>query len=460
MKKRNSMLEGSALKSILLFALPIMASSMLQYNYSLVDNIIVGRYVSEDALAAVGSVGPINSFIIGAALGLTTGFSIPVAHAFGERNKEKLSRFAGSSIVLAFLVGSVIMLLSHIISPVLLKLIGTPDEIIGLSSSYVNILYYGIPIQMLSNNFTAISRSVGESKKPLYFFCVSVVVNFVLDLLFVKEMGMGVEGAALATLIAHFTACLLNGIYVLRFNKEADIKRKDMRLNWGTAFEQIKLGLPVSIQFTVTSIGSMCLQSVVNSFGTDVIAGFTAANRVENLTNIPMSGLGVATQTFVGQNYGAGKYDRIIKSVRKIFLLDLAVSVVMSVTLYFIGEPVVSVFSQDMSPEIMAAAKRYILAISQCYSLVAVLFVMRNTLQGLGFTYANSVAGIGEFFGRLTVAFVLTPVLGFDAVCYAGPAAWLLADIPLIIIYIAKQRKFKEIIKSGCRYETGKMVKS
>ena len=445
MNKRNSMLEGSPIKSLVMFALPIMASSMLQYNYSLVDNIIVGRYVSEHALAAVGSVGPINSFIIGAALGLTTGFTIPVSHAFGERDKNKLSRFAGSSIALAFLIGCIIMVVAHIVSPILLRLVGTPAEIIDISSAYVNILYYGVPIQMLSNNFTAIARSVGESKKPLYFFCVSVVVNFCLDLLFVKEFGWGVEGAAIATLISHLVACTLGGIYIFRFNKEVNITRKDLRIELKTAWRQIKLGIPVSIQFTVTSIGSMCLQSVVNSFGTDVIAGFTAAGRVEGITNIPMSGLGVATQTFVGQNYGAKNYERIIKSVRKIFILDILVSVVMSITLYTIAEPVVSVFSTDMSPEIMAAAKRYILAIAQCYSLVAVLFVMRNTLQGLGFTYANSVAGIGEFFGRLGIAFILTPALGFDAVCYAGPAAWLLADIPLIIIYLTKHRKFKRL---------------
>ena len=319
MNKRRNMLEGSPIKSIILFALPIMASSMLQYNYSLVDNIIVGRYVSEHALAAVGSVGPINSFIIGAALGLTTGFTIPVSHAFGERDKNKLSRFAGSSIALAFLIGCIIMVVAHIVSPILLRLVGTPAEIIDISSAYVNILYYGVPIQMLSNNFTAIARSVGESKKPLYFFCVSVVVNFCLDLLFVKEFGWGVEGAAIATLISHLVACTLGGIYIFRFNKEVNITGKDLRIELKTAWRQIKLGIPVSIQFTVTSIGSMCLQSVVNSFGTDVIAGFTAAGRVEGITNIPMSGLGVATQTFVGQNYGAKNYERIIKSVRKVF---------------------------------------------------------------------------------------------------------------------------------------------
>ncbi len=444
MKKRYSMLTDSPLKSIILFALPIMASSMLQYNYSLVDNIIVGRYVSESALAAVGCVGPINAFIIGAALGLTTGFTIPVAHAFGEGDKKKLSHYAGNSIVVAFIIGCVIAVLSHVISPVLLTLVGTPDDIKDIASSYINILYCGVPVQMLSNNLTAISRCTGESKKPLYFFCVSVVVNFVLDLLFVRYLHLGVEGAAVATLISHCVACLLNAVYVFRFNKNVEFKRCDFRPRKHTVFHQIKLGVPVSLQFTVTSVGSMCLQSVVNSFGTNVIAGFTAANRVENVTNIPMSGLGVATQTFVGQNYGAGNYGRIKDGVKKIFILDLFVSVAMSLTLYFAAEPIILLFGDNMTGEIMVAAKRYILAISQCYSLVAILFVMRNTLQGMGFTYANSVAGVGEFFGRLSVAFILTPLLGFDAVCYAGPAAWLLADIPLIIIYLRKQRRFKK----------------
>lgn len=445
LKKKYSMLTDRPLKSIILFALPIMASSLLQYNYSLVDNIIVGRYVSESALAAVGCVGPINSFIIGAALGLTTGFTIPVAHAFGEGDRKKLSHYAGNSIAVAFIIGCVIMVVSHLISPVLLTLVGTPDDIKNIASSYINILYYGIPIQMLSNNFTAISRATGESKKPLYFFCVSVVVNFILDLLFVRYLHLGVEGAAVATLISHCVACLLNGIYVLRFNNNVELKRGDFKPKKRTVFHQIKLGIPVSLQFTVTSVGSMCLQSVVNSFGTNVIAGFTAAGRVEGITNIPMSGLGVATQTFVGQNFGAGNYGRIKDGVRKIFILDLFVSVAMSFVLYFAAEPIIMLFGDNMTGEIMAAAKRYILAIAQCYSLVAILFVMRNTLQGMGFTYANSVAGVGELFGRISVAFILTPLLGFDAVCYAGPAAWLLADIPLIIIYLIKQHRFRKL---------------
>lgn len=444
MKKQNSMLTGSPVKSIITFALPIMFSSLLQYNYTLVDNIIVGRYISTDALAAAGSVGPINSFIIGTALGLTSGFSIPVAHAFGAGDKRKLSHYAANSISLAFIIGIVIVVIAHLLSDPLLKLIGTDEDIIGMSSAYINILYYGIPVQMLSNNFTAIARAVGESKKPLYFFCVSVVVNFVLDLLFVKEFHWGIEGAALATLISYLVACSLGAIYILKINKEVEIHLRDLKPDLSTSIKQIKLGIPVSLQFTMTAIGSMCLQSVVNSFGKAVVAGFTAAARVENLTNLPMSALGVATQTFVGQNYGSKNLQRIITNVKKIFILNVAVSIFMSISLYALGEPMVRLFMDEMNPEMMAAAKRYILAISQCYSGVAVLFVMRNTLQGLGFTYSNSIAGIGEFFGRLAVAFILTPALGFDAVCYAGPAAWILADIPLIVIYLIKEKQFRK----------------
>lgn len=449
MKKERDMLNGNAMKSIIIFSLPIMLSSLLQYNYSLVDNIIVGRYVSTDALAAVGNVGAINSFVIGAAFGLTSGFTIPVAHAFGAKDKRRVSHYSGSSVTVAAVIGIFIVAVALLLSRPLLKLIKTPDEIIDLSQRYVNVLYLGIPFQMLSNNFTAISRAVGESKKPLYFFMISVGVNFVLDLLFVKQFGWGVEGAAWATLVSEIIAAVLTGIYVFRCNENVKITAADLKPDFKTMWEQIKLGIPVSLQFTITAIGSMCMQTAINGFGANVIAGFTAAGRVENLTNIPMSGLGVATQTFVGQNYGAKNYRRITDSVRNIFILDLFVSVAMSTTLYFIGPPMVRLFMTENNDAIISAAKEYILATAQCYSMVAILFVLRNTLQGLGFTYSNMIAGAGEFFGRIAVAFVFTPLIGFKAVCYAAPAAWLLADIPLAIIYLKKHKYFLSLAKKN-----------
>lgn len=447
MKQKNNMLSGNVLKSIIPFALPIMLSSLLQYNYSLIDNIIVGRYVSTDALAAVGNVGPISSFVVGASLGLTSGFTIPIAQAFGANDRKKLNLYTASSVKVSLIAGICTIIFGEILSYPLLRAIGTPDEIIKMSASYINVLYFGVPFQMLSSNFTAISRAVGESRKPLYFHIVSVIVNFFLDLLFVKHFAWGVEGAAGATLISQALAMILTGAYVFKFNQNISVTKSDFKPNIKVAWEQIKLGIPVSLQFTITSIGSMCLQGAVNGFGANVIAGFTAAGKVENLTNIPMSGLGVATQTFVGQNFGAKNYDRIVKSIRKIFVLDLVVSVIMSITLYAIGEPLVSLFSTEVNSEMMFAAKRYILATAQCYSLVAILFVLRNSLQGLGYTYANMIAGAGELVGRIAIAFIFTKIIGFSAVCYAAPAAWLLADIPLAIIYLNKEKKFKRLAK-------------
>lgn len=450
--EQNLMLTGKPIKSIIKFSLPIMASSLLQYNYTLVDNILVGRYVSTDALAAVGGVGSINSFIIGAALGLTSGFTIPVAQAFGARNQDKINKYSGSSITVSLILGIILVIIAHAISTPLLNLIGTPNEILGLSSAYVNILYFAIPFQMLSNNFTAISRAVGESKKPLYYFIISIFVNFLLDLLFIIVFHWSVEGAALATLISHITAAALTGNYILRHNKYVHITKENLKPNIKTAFTQLKLGIPVSLQFTVTSIGSMILQSAVNSFGTATIAGFTAAGRVENLANIPLSGLSVGTQTFVGQNYGAGNYDRIIKSVKKIFVLDIMLSAALSVALLTVGMPMVRLFMTEPNEEVLFAAHKYLIATAECFSLVAVLFVLRNTLQGLGFTYANAIAGAGELIGRIAIALIFTPLIGFNAVCYAAPAAWLLADIPLAIIYLKKQKKFKALaLEESCK---------
>ena len=334
---KNDLLSGNPAKSVVLFALPIMLSSLLQYSYNFVDNIIVGQYVGTQALAAVGNIGAINSFIIGTALGLTSGFTIPVAQKFGAGEYRKMNNYAGNSITLSLVIGVSIVVVAHIISNPILRLINTPDDIFKLSADYINILYFGVPIQMLFNNFTGIARSLGDSKRPLYFLILSVLVNLALDILLVGKLGLGVRGAAAATVISYFAACVFAGVFVLKKEKELNIKKSDLVPNKKIFAEQMKLGIPVSLQFTITSIGSMILQTAINGFGSSAIAALTAAGRVEQVMNIPMSGLGVANATFVSQNYGAGKYERIIKSVNKILILDLLISVFCSAVLIFAG---------------------------------------------------------------------------------------------------------------------------
>lgn len=444
---KNNMLKGGIVKTILIFALPIMASALLQYSYNLIDNIIVGRYISEDALAAVGCIGPINGFIIGTALGLTGGFTIPVSQKFGAGDKRAMNLYAGSSITLSLIIGVVIVIIAHIVSNPILRLIKTPENIIELSSAYINILYFGVPFQMLFNNFTSICRAVGDSRKPMLFIIVSVLTNLVLDILFVGVLSFGVEGAALATVISYGVAALLSGAYVLKKQPVLSIKKGDLRLNFRVSWEQLKLGIPVSLQFTITSVGSMILQSAINGFGSTAVAAITAAGKVEQITNIPMSALGVGNSTFVAQNYGAGNYKRIIASVKKILVLDLIICVICSAVLIFAGPYIVKLFIENPSAEIIGYSKQYLYTIGGCYSLVSLLFVFRNTLQGLGFTYANTIAGAGELAGRLLVSYCFAGLFGFAAVCFAGPVAWLLADIPLIILYL-RVKKHKLLLQS------------
>lgn len=443
---KNDLLTGKPVKSIVYFALPIMISSLLQFSYNFVDNIIVGRYVSTEALAAVGNVGSINSFIVGTALGLTGGFTIPVAQKFGAQDYKKMNEYIANSISLSFIIGVVIIVIAHLVSDPILHLIKTPDNIFELSSTYINILYFGVPIQMLFNNFVGIARALGDSKRPLYFLIVSVIFNLFLDILLVKTFNMGVAGAAIATVISCFIAALFAGWYVLSKFSVINIKFKNLKPNLKISIVQLKLGIPVSLQFTITSIGSMILQTAINGFGSSAIAAITAAGRVEQIMNVPMSSLGVANSTFVSQNYGARNYKRILESVNKIFILDVILSLFCSAVLVLAGPHVVGWFITESDPQIFTYANQYLYTIGGCYVFVSLLFVFRNTLQGLGFTYANTIAGAGELLGRMFVAYVLTPYFGFAAVCFAGPFAWVLADIPLIVIYLNKRKKFKTLM--------------
>lgn len=443
---KNDLLTGKPVKSIVYFALPIMISSLLQFSYNFVDNIIVGRYVSTEALAAVGNVGSINSFIVGTALGLTGGFTIPVAQKFGAQDYKKMNEYIANSISLSFIIGVVIIIIAHLVSDPILHLIKTPDNIFELSSTYINILYFGVPIQMLFNNFVGIARALGDSKRPLYFLIVSVIFNLFLDILLVKTFNMGVAGAAIATVVSCFIAALFAGWYVLSKFSVINIRFKNLKPNLKICMVQLKLGIPVSLQFTITSIGSMILQTAINGFGSSAIAAITAAGRVEQIMNVPMSSLGVANSTFVSQNYGARNYKRILESVNKIFILDVILSLFCSAVLVLAGPHVVGWFITENDPQIFTYANQYLYTIGGCYVFVSLLFVFRNTLQGLGFTYANTIAGAGELLGRMFVAYVLTPYFGFAAVCFAGPFAWVLADIPLIVIYLNKRKKFKTLM--------------
>ena len=439
-------IHGRPMKQIVVFSLPIMLSSLLQYTYNMVDNIIVGRYVSTNALAAVGNIAPISSFAIGAAFGLTAGFTIPVAQCFGAGDQEETNRQAGNGIGLSLITGVLFSALALLVLHPMLGWIHTPKEIYDLSVQYAAIMYLGVPAQLLYNVFTGIARSVGDSKKPLLFLLISVAVNLVLDLLFVAHFGWGVAGAAWATFdLSNRGSCVCRDLCV-RGIPVLQLKARMLSPTAKRTRRQLALGIPVSLQFTITSIGSMILQSAVNGFGSQCGGGVYCcrSGRKHHQYSYEQSG--------GGRVYLCGPELRQPGSIGEFSppcarCLWWIWGCLFSAPWYsfFGGEQIVGLFMTDYNSQIVYAAKEYLFAISLCYSLVSVLFVLRNTLQGLGCTYANAVAGAGELIGRITVSYLFTPLFGFKAVCFAGPVAWLLADLPLIVLYWRKAKQMRKL---------------
>lgn len=439
-----NMLKGSPVKAVLRFSVPLMIGNFFQLFYNIADSVIVGRYVSADALAAVGVTGPINSLLIGFAMGLTTGFAIPVAEAFGAGDKARVRKCFGNAVFLTMLMSIIITALAVSLSRPLLRLIDTPAEIMDDANTYAVIIYCGTVFAMFYNMMSAMIRALGDSRSPLIFLIISSVVNIVLDLVFVLLLHLAIIGVAVATVIGNLVSMLLCIWFVRKRHPELRAKKPDYKPDKTVCRALLGMGLPMALQLSITAVGSLILQGAVNSFGAHAVAAISVGSKVENIVNIVLSALGVALSTFVAQNRGAKQYQRIFRSVRQIFLLDLSLSVVASMILWFLGKRIGTIFLKDSVEEILSLTDTYLKTLACFYMALAVLFIFRNLLQGLGYGYTSVIAGAAELCGRVLVAYVLASRFGFPAICLAGPAAWILADIPLVIIYFAKKRKLKQ----------------
>ncbi|MBR5202852.1 MAG: MATE family efflux transporter [Clostridia bacterium] len=433
-----NMTTGNPLKNILIFAIPIMMSGLIQQGYNVADTYIAGRFISANALAAIGSVGPMSSLLMGFCMGVTGGFAIPIAQAFGAGDKKRTNHYAGNAIALTIIISLTIMSLSLFLVKPILTLLGTPDEIFKDARLYVSIIYAGAIFTTLYNVMASILRALGDSKAPLKFLTITAILNVFLNYFTIAVMGMGVEGAAISTVISQLVSCILCVIYIRGRREMLNITFEDMKIKKTTALLMLKMGVPMSLQFSITGIGSMVLQSTINTYGASVMAGFTIANKPELLANIPLSATGVACATFAGQNYGAGRMDRVRQGARSAILFAGSMSVVMSTILYFFGGRIAQIFVDGANAETINAAHTYLKVIAVFYFALAVLFVFRNTLQGIGKTYVSMLAGVSELIGRVVAALILSKLFGFFGVCLASPLAWMCADIPLLIIYYIK----------------------
>lgn len=438
-QRGKDMTTGNPMKLILFFSIPLLIGNIFQQLYSMVDTIIVGRCIDTNALAAVGSTGPMSFLVIGSVSGLTSGFAVLVAQRFGAKDEEGMRHSIGIITILSILVTVLITLISVIMTKPLLYLINTPEDIFVGAYQYIVTIFWGIAATVLYNILACILRALGDSKTPLYFLMISSLLNIGLDLLFIMNFNMGVRGAALATVVSQGVSGVLCFFYIKKRYPILHLSKKDFLWDSKLAWKHLSIGLPMAFQFSITAIGVIVLQGALNLFGSQKIAAYTAASKVEQLLTQPAGTFGVTMANYAGQNLGAGRVDRIKKGVTQATILTLIFAAAGMLLMNLGGAPLTHLFITGEKPEdmklILEASQQYLSISAAFFPFLFMIFIYRNVLQGVGRSFMPLMAGAFELITRSAAAFILPGLLGFAGVCLAGPLAWVSASVLLCISY-------------------------
>lgn len=434
--------EGKPLKLILAFCVPMIIGGFFQQMYNMVDSVVVGQFVGKHALAAVGSTGSFNYLVLGFVTGMCSGLCIPVSQYFGAGDIRHVRVALMQAIYVALAITAVFTLLMVFFTRPILVLMQTPEDILDLSYDYISIVFTGMIAMVLYNLPAGILRALGDSRTPLIFLIVASLLNVVLDLVFVVTMEMSVAGAAWATVVSQAVSGLLCIVYMRRHFPILRAQRADMAFHPAIARQGIFIGLPMGLQCSFTAVGSILVQSGINSLGADIVAAITAASRVHSIFVQPIETVGITMATYSAQNLGAKKYDRIRIGVRQSLIANGIFSVIACLIAIFAGQKIALLFIKPEEVALLANAGQFLTINALFYPLLAVLLILRNTLQGLGHSAAAMNAGIFELVARALVALGLVSTFGFDAVCFANPVAWLFALFLLVPLYLHTAHKF------------------
>lgn len=425
--------QGSPMKLLIGFSLPLLGGFLFQQLYSFVDTAVVGRFLGYDALAAVGSTGALNFLINGFCMGLCSGFAIPIAQAKGANNMTELRRFIMHSVYLCTVMSIVMGLLTGFGSPLLLHLMNTQDELMNMAVAYIQPVFFAIPATVLYNMTAGIMRSLGDSRTPMLAIVLAALLNIALDLLFILVFHMGVAGAAWATIISQIASGLWCLWVLMRKFPELKMQPDDKRLRKPFIRRLISMGLPFGLQYSITAVGTVMVTISVNSLGTIAIAAVTAASKMSMLFCIVIDALASAMATFAGQNVGAKKIDRITQGLKSASLVGSIYCVLAFLVILFFGKDMVSLFVDADDPaiiaEVLGKAHQYLVVNGAIYIPLLFVNILRFTIQGVGFTTVAMIAGLMELIGRGIVAVVLVPFFGYDAAVWANPVAWIMADV-------------------------------
>ena len=445
----KDMTVGNPAKIIWNFTLPVVIGNIFQQFYTMVDTVIVGKFVGTNALAAVGATGTICFLILGFLMVLTAGFTVLTSQRFGAGDMAGMRKTVGSAAVLSVVISIIMTIVSMAGMKSLLKLMNTPDDIFHDAYMYIMIICAGIFAQVLYNLLAGILRALGNSKTPLYFLLFSAVLNILLDLLLIIVFHLGAPGAAYATVIAQGVSGILCLIYIIKKVPLLRLEKSDFRPNAHLIRTQLSLGFPMALQFSITAIGTMMVQSALNILGSIHVAAFTAANKIEQVISQMYVALGTTMATYSAQNMGAGKVRRIHQGFMAATVISFVYSTLAGVLTYYWGYKLTGLFVSENLDMVIGLVDIYLKCVALYFIPLAVVNVYRNGIQGMGFGLAAMMGGVAELVGRGVVATIASGYKSYWGICMASPVAWILAGVLFLVMYWMIMRR----LKKSKRYE-------
>ncbi|HBH0415528.1 TPA: MATE family efflux transporter [Clostridioides difficile] len=432
-------------KSIFFFAMPMLIGSLFQQLYNTADSIIVGRFIGKEAMAAVSGANPIMFLLVAALMGVSLGFSILVSQFYGSGDLKKVKATIDTTYILLFIGSILISILGIVFGGPMLKLMNTPESVFAQSKLYLTIIFSGILFSAGYNSVSAILRGLGDSVTPLYFLIIATILNTVLDLTFIVVLRMGVEGVALATIMAQAVSFIISIIYLNKKHEVLKFKIKGIVYDNKIFKDGLRLGLPSGVQQMLFSIGNMALQFLVNSYGTSAMAAFGAGLRIENFISLPIMNLGSAVSTFVAQNIGAGENERVKKGIRESIKMTLVLAVTVIALILLFRENLIALFNTDK--DVIKIGSSYLFIIGPFFLFIGTSFVLSSAMKGAGdsmFALISSIVSL--WLGRLPASYMLSKFFGTDGVWMGIPFGWTLGLIVTVIYYKKGHWKTKAIV--------------
>lgn len=439
--KTLNMTEGSPVRLLILFAIPMLVGNIFQQLYNVVDSVIVGRLVGADALAAIGATGSVSFLFFALCNGIGAGGGVITSQSFGSGDTSQVKSCIANTAYIMIVFPIIVGVIAFGGAGSLMRLLQTPEEIFRDALIYLQIMCVGLLFVSIYNYVSSMLRALGDSKTPLYFLIFSCLLNTVLDIVFVKYLHLAVLGAAVATVISQFVSGALCLWYAIRFNPYFKLSREDLRINPDIIKKTIRLGVPFSLQFSLIAISCMALQRVVNAFGPVAIAAFTATSRIEQVIHMPYQTLSTALSTYTGQNYGAKKMNRLVEGYHKSMLLMAVFTVAMIPVIQFFGEGITAIFVKE--PEVISMGAKAMQITSWFYIFLGTIYIVRGVLNGIGDATFALINGMVEVLGRFTVPIFLTKIsaIGLWGIWWSVGIVWFLSGLTAWLRYLQMKKK-------------------